>query len=193
MTVGTRKLRGKALLESTEIVFRGERRVTLRLSELAGVTADDDVLAFRHDGKRYTLRLGTHASKWAHKIKNPKGRIDKLGVKAGSRVAVLGVRDDAFARELRERGARIVKGDAELVFFGAHTPQDLQKIALLASRIRPDGGIWIVRPKGKTAVTERDTMAAGKAAGLVDVKVVAFSDTHTAEKFVIPVRNRRRE
>ena len=34
-------------------------------------------------------------------------------------------------------------------------------------------------------------MAAGKAAGLVDVKVVAFSATHTAEKFVIPVAKRR--
>ena len=32
-------------------------------------------------------------------------------------------------------------------------------------------------------------MAAGKAAGLVDVKVVGFSPTHTAEKFVIPVAN----
>jgi len=33
-------------------------------------------------------------------------------------------------------------------------------------------------------------MAAGKHAGLVDVKVVSFSDTHTAEKFVIPVAKR---
>ena len=30
-------------------------------------------------------------------------------------------------------------------------------------------------------------MAAGKRAGLVDVKVVSFSETLTAEKFVIPV------
>jgi hypothetical protein len=36
-------------------------------------------------------------------------------------------------------------------------------------------------------ITEGDVMAAGKAAGLVDVKVVRFSETHTAEKFVIPV------
>ena len=34
-------------------------------------------------------------------------------------------------------------------------------------------------------------MAAGKAAGLVDVKVVKFSETHTAEKFVIPVARRK--
>ena len=33
-------------------------------------------------------------------------------------------------------------------------------------------------------------MAAGKRAGLVDVKVVSFSDTLTAEKFVIPVAKR---
>jgi hypothetical protein len=33
-------------------------------------------------------------------------------------------------------------------------------------------------------------LAAGKQAGLVDVKVVSFSDTHTAEKFVIPVAKR---
>ena len=31
-----------------------------------------------------------------------------------------------------------------------------------------------------------DDLAAGKKAGLVDVKVVSFSETHTAEKFVIP-------
>ena len=34
-------------------------------------------------------------------------------------------------------------------------------------------------------------MQAGKAAGLVDVKVVSFSATHTAERFVIPVKDRR--
>jgi hypothetical protein len=33
-------------------------------------------------------------------------------------------------------------------------------------------------------------MVAGKAAGLVDVKVVSFSATHTAEKFVIPIKDR---
>ncbi len=33
-------------------------------------------------------------------------------------------------------------------------------------------------------------MAAGKRAGLVDVKVVSFSETVTAEKFVIPMARR---
>jgi hypothetical protein len=52
------------------------------------------------------------------------------------------------------------------------------------------GAIWIIRPKGRPEISERATMAAGKAAGLVDVKVVGFSPTHTAEKFVIPVNAR---
>ena len=47
-----------------------------------------------------------------------------------------------------------------------------------------------VRRKGRKDLTEGDVRAAGKAAGLVDVKVVRFSDTHTAEKFVIPVADR---
>ena len=33
-------------------------------------------------------------------------------------------------------------------------------------------------------------LAAGRKAGLKDVKVVGFSPTHTALKFVIPVENR---
>jgi hypothetical protein len=49
----------------------------------------------------------------------------------------------------------------------------------------------VIRPKGKAVITESDVMAAGKKAGLVDVKVVSFSETHTAEKFVIPVAKRQ--
>ena len=45
--------------------------------------------------------------------------------------------------------------------------------------------------RGRPEISERAVMAAGKAAGLVDVKAVSFSPTHTAEKFVIPVRQRR--
>ena len=60
----------------------------------------------------------------------------------------------------------------------------------LSKQIEPDGAVWVVRPKGSPDITEAETMAAGKRAGLVDVKVVSFSETHTAEKFVIPVAKR---
>ena len=49
-----------------------------------------------------------------------------------------------------------------------------------------DGGIWVVAPKGGREPREAQVLAAGKAAGLVDVKVARFSETHTAHRFVIP-------
>ena len=49
----------------------------------------------------------------------------------------------------------------------------------------------MVSPKGKGAlVKDTDVMAAAREAGLVDTKVVSFSDTHTALKLVIPVAKR---
>jgi hypothetical protein len=54
--------------------------------------------------------------------------------------------------------------------------------------------LWIVFPKGKPKapenIAERDVFSVGRAAGLKDVKVVGFSATHTALKFVIPVSKR---
>ena len=52
--------------------------------------------------------------------------------------------------------------------------------------IKRDGMIWTVTPKGKGGIKDTDVMGIGKAAGLVDVKVVSFSATHSANKFVIP-------
>ena len=59
-----------------------------------------------------------------------------------------------------------------------------------AKSFEPDGTIWLLRPKGQGGIAEGETMKAGKEAGLVDVKVVGFSPTHSAEKYVIPVKNR---
>ena len=81
---------------------------------------------------------------------------------------------------------------ADLIFYGVEHRDALERIQGLVPLIRPDGAIWIVRPKGRKEITEAETMAGGKRAGLVDVKVVSFSDTHTAEKFVIPVAKRPR-
>ncbi len=50
--------------------------------------------------------------------------------------------------------------------------------------------LWVVYPKGMKHITENDVLAAGRKCGLKDVKVVAFSVTHTALKFVIPVAKR---
>ena len=182
------------MLETHEAIFRDEGlRVVLKLAELTEAATQDGVLVLRtRDSERLELELGDAATKWLKKIKNPPSRLDKLGVKTGMKVAVIGVRDPALDTELRERGvtrARSFKG-ADVVLYGVEDPAALDKLATLRDAIKPDGAIWVVRRKGGGAVSEKASMAAGKAAGLVDVKVCAFSETHTAEKYVIPRASR---
>jgi hypothetical protein len=44
----------------------------------------------------------------------------------------------------------------------------------------------VVSPKGRPEIGDVVVIAAAKRAGLVDNKVVRFSDTHTALRLVIP-------
>jgi len=120
--------------------------------------------------------------------------LDKLGVKPGHRVALIGAFDADFVEQLRARGAsvsrRIVR-DADQIYLAANTNKDLTKIGPLRKSLRKDGSFWVVRPKGpKTSVTEGGTRQAGLDAGLVDVKVVAFSPTHSAARFVYRLADR---
>jgi hypothetical protein len=56
--------------------------------------------------------------------------------------------------------------------------------------MRRDGALWTVRRKGRRDQSEGDVLAAGRAAGLLDVKVVRLSETHSLFKWVIPVSRR---
>lgn len=188
--------KGVARLEQKELVFRGDVRLAIPLTEVESATAQDGVLRLRFGNREARLELGAAASKWAARISNPPSRLDKLGVKPGMRVAATGLPDRSFVQELERRGAVLVpfrsrQGERlDLLFYPAADRRALVRFPELKESIQPDGAIWIVRPKGSTAITEAETMAAGKRAGLVDVKVVSFSETHTAEKFVIPVADR---
>jgi hypothetical protein len=76
------------------------------------------------------------------------------------------------------------------VFLGATGPAALKRLPTLEKTIARNGGIWVVWPKGRREFTEDHVRAAALAAGLTDVKVVAFSATHSALKLVIPLARR---
>ena len=59
-------------------------------------------------------------------------------------------------------------------------------LAEFEGKITRDGAIWTVWAKGRRELREDDIRRAATAAGLVDVKVVKFSETHSALKLVIP-------
>jgi hypothetical protein len=112
--------------------------------------------------------------------------LDKLGVRPGMLVAVLDVDDSEFDAQLAER---VPHGDdprdADIVFFAANEPGDMARLATLKGQIKRDGAVWVVYRKGRRDFNENDILRLGLESGMVDVKVVRFSDTHTATKFVI--------
>ena len=196
LTVDGKTFRGTAWLEHKDLIFRGPTRLAIPLASISSATARDGTLHVTFGDRRAAFAIGDAAPKWAKRITSPPSRLDKLGIKPGMKVAILGVDDAVLRREIVERGATVAgepprqAKDADAIFYGAPDRSALAQLPTLAKLVRPDGAIWIVRPKGRPEITEAETMAAGKQAGLVDVKVVSFSDTHTAEKLVIPKERR---
>jgi hypothetical protein len=122
-----------------------------------------------------------------------KSLMDKLGVAPGARVSVLGAGDSEFNAELESSGADVSvrpRKRSNLIFLGADRLAGLSRLGALESSIRRDGAIWVVFPKGRKDIREVDVIHAGVAAGLVDNKVVRFSETHTALRFVVPLARR---
>ena len=185
---------GEAMLETSELIFRGERRLLIPFAQIASATAHEGLLDVKFAGGVATLELGAQAAQWAEKIRNPTSVIEKIGIKPGHIVSVVHFDDDAFIDDLEKAGAKVSRGRArknsDAIVYGANTRADLDRLAKLKTSLAANGALWIIRPKGVKEITEGMTMAAGKMAGLVDVKVVRFSDTHTAEKFVIPLKSR---
>ena len=185
---------GKALLESAEIIFRGETRLRIPLNTITSVDANGGELHIRTKEGRFIFELGPQAERWREKIANPRSVLEKLGVKSGQSVSLFGDFPTDFVASLRKLGANITKGKMEKssawIFVLADEKSELARIPSLAKRIQGSTALWLVYPKGQKSITESDVRSAGLRAGLVDVKVVGFSESHTALKFVLPKSKR---
>jgi len=176
---------GRLQFEPPKLVFKGAQRRVFEGEALKGVRAEGAELVLA-DGSRFTLGEKQAAS-WADAILNPKGRMDKIGAKAGMRAAVMGVKDKTLSAELTAKGAIPVSelSNLDLLFYAADSDDELARIGGLVPLLSDKGALWIVSRKGKAAtVKDVEVMAAAKAHGLVDNKVVAFSATHTSLRFV---------
>jgi len=194
---GKRVSEGKAQLETDALIFRGDFRLSIPLKDVQSVEARKGQLKVTFSEGSATFDLGPLAEKWALRIRYPKSALDKLGVKPDSKVALRGIPDDVFRAQLKSRTADVSEGrlrkDLDLIFFAADSQADLKKLGRLKSHLKSNGAIWVISLKGKQArIKDVDVIAAAIGAGLVDTKVVSFSETHTALKLVIPVAQRRR-
>lgn len=191
---GKQQSEGKALLETNEIIFRGDFRLKIPFSTIKSAKAVDGELRLQTAEGLTVFQLGSAAEKWCEKILHPKSRIEKLGVKLGAKVSLLGDSDADFLREIAGLAKSVNTGkaaaDSDFIFFAAKSLKDLGGLPRLVKSMQGNAALWIIYPKGQKHITENDVLVAGRKAGLKDVKVVGFSATHTALKFVIPLDKR---
>ncbi len=187
-----REAQGKVLLETDELIVRGDARIRVSRSSIERVTRRDGVVSITAHNAIVTLTLGTDAAlRWQKKLEEaPKRLIDKLDVKPDANVWLLGTTDPALETELGERTTRVSRGrtasGCDVVFVAVDSDDQLDRIDRARAAISDDGAIWVVHPKGPGGVADTTIFARAKELGLTYTKVARVSATHTAEKLVLP-------
>lgn len=186
---------GKALLETDDVIFRGDFKVKIPFKAMSRVEAVDGRLEIDWPDGPAVFELGSpEAERWAERITNPPSLVDKLGIKPGTRVAILAVDDEDLLKDLRACTDEVSDGGpagpCDVVVWGVDDVAELARLSALEEWIRPAGAIWAVWRKARPELTENHIRDAALAAGLVDVKVARFSATHSALKLVIPKARR---
>ncbi len=175
---------GTVQLEAECVLFRGPFRLKIPFAELSNVMAVDGALTLTHKDESISFELGVKAEAWANKILNPPTLLDKLGIKVGVSVAMVGSFEEAFVSAVPQAGPEPKGGSVDQLYLLAADLGDIAGLDEQMTKVAPRGCIWIVYAKGGAEPTEQQVLDAGRGAGLTDVKVCRFSETHTALKFV---------
>jgi hypothetical protein len=125
--------------------------------------------------------------------------VDKLGIKQGYRVAIVGAPPD-YAATLGELPPRVKLGrklqaENDFLHFFTTSRRDLeQRFPARRSCLAQNGMLWISWPKGSSGATtdlsENVVREIGLRNGLVDVEVCAVDETWSGLKFVYRVKDR---
>jgi hypothetical protein len=187
---------GRLYHEADKLLFRSpQTRLQIATTEIRKAYAEAGVLYVQARGQEAQFVLGGAAERWAYRIMNPKGVAEKLGIKAGAKVAFLGEVDKELVQKLKEANAQVstrVRGaDYDCLLVGIEESDGLSSLEGLEAAIKPNGSIWVIFPKGRQDLKGTDVINAGKSVGLVDNKIVRISDLLTAMKFVIPLARRK--
>ena len=89
------------------------------------------------------------------------------------------------------RVARVGAGLYDIVIVRLDSSSDLPLLVDAKKRIVSNGMVWAVWPKGRKGFREDDIRHFSPTVGLVDVKVMSFSDELSGLKLVIPLARRR--
>lgn len=184
------------LLETDELIVRGDARVRIPRASIERVTARAGVVTITSPTAIVSLSLDeTAAATWRKKLEEPPKRlIDKLDVKPGMKVWLFRISDETLISQIGERTSNVARGtsasNCDVVFVGVETLAQLDRIERALAATTERGAIWVVHPKGPSGVADTAIFGKAKALGLTYIKVARVSDTHTAEKLVRPLASR---
>jgi len=137
---GKQESKGKALLETNEILFRGDFRLKIPFSTVKSAKAVDGELRLQTAEGLAAFQLGATAAKWCEKILHLKSRIEKLGVKPGAKVSLLGQFDAEFLNEVHALTKSVSKGkaasDSEHILFAAESKDEFSALSKITKSMR---------------------------------------------------------
>jgi hypothetical protein len=131
--------------------------------------------------------------------------VDKLGIRPGHVVRVVGKGDRALLAQARERAGRPLQRGAQpgqppadvVLYWPATLDEMTPTLAALRAGLVSNGGIWVITAKrdqrgaaGLGYVNQADLIPLGLAAGLVDNKTCSVSERESGMRFVIRRRDR---
>jgi hypothetical protein len=174
----------RVLLESDALILRGAVRARVLRAELTGWRVDGDDLCLQTPEGPMMLTMGRiEAAKWIKALDKPLPDLaQKLGL-AGGLIWVLTAIDDAVLEAALAAGAMATGAAATLGLAVVRNADDLQ-LVLAIHRSHPDLPIWVANIKGpKATVGESAVRTALRAAGMIDTKACAISQTLSGTRY----------
>lgn len=175
----------RALLESRELILRGDIRRTFPLSALSRVEVVQDALTFTNGAEQVRLILGASvAARWARAMTEPPPSLrTKLGLAEGARVFCIGQIDDPALAEALDGAVTDDLSASSLVVARIDRASDLEGL-LAGPAARADLPVWTVYFKGaKAEFGDGPIRARMREVGFVDSKSCAVSERLTATRY----------
>lgn len=179
----------RAHLDSQALELTGGKKLKIALADVRKAVVDGDALKVETKTEKFELALGAkEAAAWAKKMLNPPTLADKLGLKADTKVLIVGERikeiDEAAAAAEHATALTGAKAKAANVILLTLAPATAEKQIAAAAKLLPKGtALWLVYSKG-TKPNGDDIIGLARKAGLKDTKVARVSVTHAALRFI---------
>jgi hypothetical protein len=186
--IGSEAADVRALLESTELILRGDIRRRFPRDRIADVHADGDALRFICEGETVALHLGAGVSgTWAKAIATPPPSLRaKLGLANGARAYRIGGFEDAVLDEAMAGTLVDTMADADMMIACLADSADLDA-ALAVHAAKPAVPVWAVYPKGAgVAFGDGEIRSLLRARGFRDSKSCSVSTRLTATRYGLP-------